>query len=276
MQQKKVESWRELKCAKMHRVLIIFFFADDSLLLLKADAWSANHLQDILSLYEECSGQTIIKEKSSIMFSRNARIADKQQVMTALDIAVEAWNEKYLGLPVYMGKSKVRTFAYLKDRIWKRVQGWKEKLLSKAGKEILIKAVAQAIPSYAMSCFDLTKTLCDDIGSMIGRFWWAQQENEHKMHWLSKETLCTRKENGALGFRDLHLFNLAMLARQGWRLLTNPESLCAQVLRAKYFPDGDIMKVQEGPGISYSWRSIVRGVHALKKGIIWRVGDGTD
>ena len=82
--------------------------------------------------------------------SRNARIADKQQVMTALDIAVEAWNEKYLGLPVYMGKSKVRTFAYLKDRIWKRVQGWKEKLLSKAGKEILIKAVAQAIPSYAM------------------------------------------------------------------------------------------------------------------------------
>ena len=52
-------------------------FADDSLLLLKADARSANHLQDILSLYEECSGQTINKEKSSIMFSRNARIADK-------------------------------------------------------------------------------------------------------------------------------------------------------------------------------------------------------
>ena len=68
------------------------------------------------------------------------------------------------------------------------------------------------------------------------------------MHWLSKETLCTRKENGGLGFRDLHLFNLAMLARQGWCLLTNPESLCAQVLRAKYFPDGDIMKVQERAG----------------------------
>jgi len=66
-----------------------------------------------------------------------------------------------------------------------------------------------------------------------------------------------------------------MLARQGWRLLLNPDSLCAQVLRAKYFPDGDLLSVVEKPGISYSWRSIVRGVQALKDGLIWRVGDGT-
>ena len=114
-----------------------------------------------------------------------------------------------------MGRSKEKTFAYLKDRVWKRIQGWKEKLLSKAEKEILIKVVAQAIPSHAMSCFDPTKTLCDDIMKMICHFWWAQQDQQNKMHWLSKETLCTQKENGELGFKDLHLFNFAMLARQG-------------------------------------------------------------
>ena len=91
------------------------------------------------------------------MFSRNAKIADKEQMMAALDIRDEGRNEKYLGLPVYMGKSKEKTFAYLKDKVWKRVQGWKEKLLSKPGKEIFVKVVAQAIPSYTMSCFDLTK-----------------------------------------------------------------------------------------------------------------------
>jgi len=127
------------------------------LLLLKNDKRSATHLQDILLLYENCSGQTINKEKSSIMFSRNAKSADKEQMMAALDIRDEGRNEKYLGLPVYMGKSKEKTFAYLKDKVWKRVQGWKEKLLSKAGKEIFVKVVAQAIPSYTMSCFDLTK-----------------------------------------------------------------------------------------------------------------------
>jgi hypothetical protein len=68
------------------------------------------------------------------------------------------------------------------------------KALSKAGKDILIKAIAQEIPMYAMSCFDLTKTLCDDIGTMINRFWWAQQEDENKMHWLSKEKVVPTKE----------------------------------------------------------------------------------
>ena len=86
------------------------------------------------------------------------------------------------------------------------------------------------------------------------------------MHWLSKDTLCTSKDHGGLGFRDLHLFNLAMLARQGWRILTNPDSLYARVLRAKYFPDGDLLKVQERPGISYSWHCIVRGGASSEEG----------
>lgn len=92
--------------------------------------------------------------------------------------------EKYLGLPVHVGRSKLRgTFAYLKDRIWKRIQGWKGKMLPWAGKEVLIKAVAQAIPTIAMGCFKLTKGLCGQISSMI--CWWDQQDGKHKIHLLS-------------------------------------------------------------------------------------------
>jgi hypothetical protein len=209
------------------------------------------------------------------MFSNNTREEVKEGVMHSLDIGTEARNEKYLGLPIYMRKSKVQTFSYIKDKVRKRIQGWKEKLLSRAGMDVLIKAVAQSIPTYAMSCFDLTKTLCDDIGMMIARFWCAQQENENKLHWISWERMCSRKEKGGLGYRDLHLFNLAMLARQGWRLLMEPESLCTRVLKAKYYPDGDLLKSEEKPGISYSRRSIVRGLKAIKQGMIRRVGDGT-
>jgi hypothetical protein len=250
-------------------------FADDSLLLFKIDDQSTSHLQHILSLYEDCSGKMINKDKCSVMFSSNTREGVRTNIMQSLDIRAEARNEKYLGLPIYMGKSKVQTFNCLKDRIWKRIQGWKEKLLSKAGKDVLIKAVAQSIPTYAMSCFDLTKTLCDDIGMMIAHFLWSQQEKENKIHWLSWELMCCRKEKGGQGYRDLHLFNLAMLARQGWRLLLEPDSLCAQVLRSKYYPDGELLNSVEKPGFSYSWRSIVCGLKAVKEGMIWRVGDGT-
>jgi hypothetical protein len=82
------------------------------------------------------------------------------------------------------------------------------------------------------------------------------------------------KKKEGLGFRDLHLFNISMLARQVWRLLTNPNSLCARVLKAKYFPHSGILECQAKGGILYSWRSILQGVDLLKKGLIWRVGDG--
>jgi hypothetical protein len=72
-----------------------------------------------------------------------------------LHIRAEARTEKYLGLPVYVGRSRSKTFEYLKDRLWKQIQGWMERMLSKAGKDILIKACAQAISTFAMSCFDL-------------------------------------------------------------------------------------------------------------------------
>lgn len=68
-----------------------------------------------------------------------------------------------MGLPILIGKSKVTTFQGLKERVAKTLSGWKEKTLSKAGREILIKSVAQAIPAYTMSCFKLLKTWCEDL-----------------------------------------------------------------------------------------------------------------
>lgn len=255
MRQKGEVIWRLKVCGDAPSVNHLLF-ADDSLLLLKTNERSACHLQNILDLYEICSGQTINEDKSSVMFSRYTAETDKSELLSTLNINVEARTEKYLGLPIYMGRSKSKNFAYLKDRVWKRIQGWKEKLLSKAGKEILIKAVAQTIPSYAMSCFDLTKTLCDEISAMICRYWWSQHDNENEMHWLAWDTMCQMKDKGGLGFRDLRLFNLAMLARQAWRLVVAPDSLCAQVLRAKYFSHENLLDVEKGPGISCSWRTL--------------------
>ena len=125
-----------------------------------------------------------------------------------------------------------------------------------------------------MYCFDLTKTLCEKMSTMICCYWWAQQDNENKLHWLSWEMLLRPKEEGGLGFRDLYEFNIVMLARQAWRMLANPGSLCARVLKALYFPTSSLLEAVTKPGISYRWRSILKGVSLLKEGLIWRIGDG--
>lgn len=81
-------------------------------------------------------------------------------------------HEKYLGLPSFIGRNNKKSFREIKEKLAGKLARWKEKLLSKVGKEVLIKAVAQAIPTYAMSCFKIPDTLCDEITTLIKNFWW--------------------------------------------------------------------------------------------------------
>ena len=68
------------------------------------------------------------------------------------------------------------------ERIWKKLNGWKEKLLSQAGQEILIKVVVQAILIYTMSCFKLPKGLVKDIETFNKKFWWGYQGEQRKIN----------------------------------------------------------------------------------------------
>ena len=166
-------------------------------------------------------------------------------------------HETYLGLPSLVGRSKVNIFHALKERLDKKLLGWKEKMFSQVRKEILIKAVAQDIPTYTMSVFKLPDTLCDDLTSIVLRFWWGQSNGKNKMAWLSWNKICTPKQDGGLGFCDLPAFNLALLAKQGWRLQTNTHSLLHRVFKARYFSNSDFLHAELGPKPSYAWCSIM-------------------
>ena len=152
------------------------FFADDSLLFCKASIQECQKLMAILDLYEAASGQKINADKSSIAFSQNTPSDLKAKVLEVMGPMKDSKHYKYLGLPSIIGRSKTKVFVEVKERVAKKLAGWKEKLLSMGGREILIKAVAQAIPTYTMSCFLLPKSLCDEIEGMMRKFWWGQRE----------------------------------------------------------------------------------------------------
>jgi hypothetical protein len=86
--------------------------------------------------------------------------------------------------------------------------------------------------------------------------------------------LVVPKGKVGMGFRDLHAFNLALLGKQGWRLMTSPNSLCAQVLKGRYFLDRDFMEATSPWAASRTWRAILAGRRALEMGLVKRIGTG--
>lgn len=150
-----------------------------------------------------------------MFFSRNTREETRQSIIFVVGVQSTNQYEKYLGLPALVGRSRISSFNGIKGRIWSHINEWKEKFLTHAGKEILIKIVLQAIPTYTMSVFRIPKTLIRDINSMLSRFWWSFKENTHKITWMDWKGLGRKKEMGGMGFRELECFNMALLAKQG-------------------------------------------------------------
>lgn len=249
-------------------------FADDCLIFTQASERSGQRLSEILRTYQQGSGQMVNVAKSATFFSANCTDQMKEAMKASTGILKEALREKYLGLPTAIGRSTKEAFEHIPSKICGLMGGWGEKLLSCAARETLIKSVAQAIPTYSMSCFLLSPATCKKITSAISNYWWSSKVDRRGLHWRRWSDLTLPKCHGGMGFRDIKLFNIAMLGKQGWRLLTNQSSLCARVLKGKYFPNGDFMTARNKRNSSHTWRSILAGRKALQIGLIRRIGDG--
>ena len=182
-----------------------------------------------------------------------------------------------MGLPSSISRSKSVVFRYIKNRVWKRLQGWSQKLLSRAGKEILLKTVVQAMPNYAMSVYLLPIELCRDIEKIMNSFWWGSKGTSSRgIIWMRWERLCKPKTHEGLSFKKLHQFNISMLGKQGWWFLTNLNSLVARLFKARYFPNTSFLEDFLGSNPSYVWRSILVAQKAISLGCRIRIGGGRE
>lgn len=124
-------------------------------------------------------------QKCAVSFSPNMRREVQDQKAAYLGVFRVDVHDRYLGLPVVLGRKRTDCFAYIKERLWKKLKGWKDKLLSATGNEILIKVVGQSLLIYTMNYFLIPKFFYEDLQRILCRFWWGDNESFRRIHWLS-------------------------------------------------------------------------------------------
>jgi hypothetical protein len=249
-------------------------FADDCFLFCRANIAEATHLMSILDTYSAASGQEINLSKSELFFSRNLSKAAQEDLSSIMGVKHIMGTSTYLGLPSMVGRSIKATFGYIKDRIWKKINSWRGRALSKAGKDVMIKYVLQSIPSYIMSVYLMPDSIIFDIEKMLNSFWWGDGSNKKGIRWLAWDKLARPKVEGGLGFRNFHAFNKSMIAKQAWKFVSEPDKLVSRVFKARYFPRTSLFDAKIGANPSYAWRSIWNSRDVLINGCRWKIGDG--
>ncbi|XP_019184990.1 PREDICTED: uncharacterized protein LOC109179969 [Ipomoea nil] len=183
-------------------------------------------------------GQVVNYGKSCIIYSRNTIEARQNEVAPIFNVEQVSNIDKYLGLPLGIGHNKKEVFSFIGTKLIQRVGGWHKKILSRTEKE--------------------------ESGNNRGG----------GIRWMSWSRMCERKVDGGLRFKKFSRFNIALLAKQGWRLLKNPNSLVAHLYKARYYPNTDFMNAKLGVNPSYCWRSILAGQDILRRGcIVGLIGD---
>lgn len=117
-----------------------------------------------------------------MFFGRNVPDGLSRELTVILGVVKVGDLGSYLGVPAIWGRSKKSGLAYVNGKILGKLQRWKQSTLSQVGREILIKAVAQAIPAYPMNLLKFPKSLCHELDAMISQFWWGQQGGENRIH----------------------------------------------------------------------------------------------
>ncbi|XP_019085584.1 PREDICTED: uncharacterized protein LOC109126473 [Camelina sativa] len=245
--------------------------ADKRIMGIKVDKDQCGVLLDILTQYEAASGQQINFAKSSIQFGHTVDEPTRLEMQGVLGISTLGGTGSYLGIPESLGGSKTKVFSFVRDRLQSCTTGWTANLLSKGGKEVMVRSVVTAVPSFVMSCYRLSKTITSKLTSAVANFWWSSSGQGGGMHWLTWDKLCSSKQMGGLGFRNVDDFNTALLAKQLWRLIEFPDSLFARVFKNRYYRNSTPLE----PLRSYSrMEEYVSACSLVNTGLIKRVGSG--
>jgi hypothetical protein len=231
-------------------------FADDLIIFAKATSSEATVITSCLHKYCIWSGQKVNNGKSSVLFSKNTSPASISSVLGIIPYRLATSAPFYLGLPLMFGSSRKEAFQPLIDKVLSKINGWRMKTLSQAGRTVLIKSTTAAIPTYAMSTFLLPSSLCKTLDRRFKDFWWGfPPYKSRNLSLKSWDSICLPRNQGGLGLRNMTTTNLALITKLGWKFL-HTNSLWVHHLHKKYIQYGSFFSAPSTPTASWLWKGI--------------------
>ncbi|KAF4363009.1 hypothetical protein F8388_020525 [Cannabis sativa] len=185
--------------------------------------------------------------------------------------------DRFLGNPIIWSNSKVNDLKFIKEKVCSKIEGWRCKLLSQAGRSTLIRAVAQSSPIYSMATFLIPKTICTEMDQAVRKYWWTgNADKERFLALIDWNSLCLPLDRGGLNFKKFEDINLALISKLGWKLASEDDSLWCKVFKAKYMSNGDksfwSMKVPKHA--SFGAKGIMASRDLIRNETCWLIGNG--
>ena len=138
----------------------------------------------------------------------------------------------------------------------------------------MVRSVTSTLANHAMQYSRVPAGVCDSLDQIQRNFMWGGNNDSRKPALVRWSSVCTPKDQGGLGIRDSRMMNKALLAKRGWQLYSNSNSLWSKILKAKYLTTHSFLQVQPKNDSSATWKSILSAHHTVTKGIAFSVRNG--
>lgn len=209
-----------IKISRHSPAIANLMFADDLTIFCRATLVETAALLKPLTTFCDWSGQLINFSKSSIHFSNNVPGSLRRSICRQIGMLECDHRGSYLGLPFCKGRSATAAFTPLIDKLKRRLGGWQSKVLSQAGRSVLIKSVAQSLPVHTMQTFSLPVSLCHKLDGLMRDFWWGYKADGPPRLYLAEwKKLCTPKQAGGMGFKRCKDMNVTFMTKLAWEVL---------------------------------------------------------
>jgi hypothetical protein len=205
-----VDLIRGLGCDLIERGVISLQYADDTILFIDKDIRHAKNLKWILNFFEAMSGMRVNYHKSELIPINCLDEEERQQFSLVFRCPVGDFPIKYLGVPLHYNKLRREDLQSLIDKILGRIAGWRGKLLTQAGRLLLIKSCLASIPIYLLFFFKFPRWAIDMINSHMPNCFWDDYEGHKKLHLANWHLICMKKDFGGLGVPQLKDLNLCL------------------------------------------------------------------